>query len=90
MISIQYMHILILLMDNISIRSNLRKSITSAWALTRSKDVLSRLLGEGSSDERLKKEVLLAVYDNDVDFIQVLILKRVHALLGTLASKIIY
>lgn len=44
-------------------------------ALTQSEDVLSTLLGE-STDDRLQKEVLPAVLENDVKFIQVLILKR--------------
>lgn len=53
---------------------NLRISVTSAMALTQSEDVLSTLLGE-STDDRLQKEVLPAVLENDVKFIQVLILE---------------
>jgi len=60
-----------------SIRTNLRKTVTSAMVLTQTEDVLSRLLG-ASSDDRMKKEVIPAIVENDVDFIQVLILKRMH------------
>lgn len=68
-----------LLMSNIafSIRTNLRKAVTSALVLTQSEDVLSRLL-DASIDDRMKKEVLPAVVENDVDFIKVLILKGMH------------
>ena len=72
----------------ISLRTNLRISVTSAMVLTQSEDVLSTLLG-ANTDDRLQKEVLPAVLKNDVKFIQVLILKRdtVHY---TICSKMLY
>lgn len=58
----------------ISIRTSLRKAVTSALVVARSEDVLSRLL-DASSDKTLKKEIRPAIYDNDIEFIQVLLPK---------------
>ena len=50
-------------------RSSLRKSVVSAMKLAQS-EVVSRLL-EASSDSVLKKEVIEAIWNKDVKFLQV-------------------
>ena len=50
-------------------RSSLRKSLVSAVKLAQT-EVVSRLL-KASSDSIMRKEVIAAIVDNDIEFIQV-------------------
>ena len=50
-------------------RSSLRKSLVSAVKLAQT-EVVSRLL-KASSDSIMRKDVIPAIIDNDVEFIQV-------------------
>ena len=50
-------------------RSSLRKSLVSAVKLAQT-EVVSRLL-KASSDSIMRKDVIAAIVDNDIEFIQV-------------------
>ena len=65
-------NISLIMMHFIQIRSSLRKAVVSANMQEESEVVVSTVI-KAFGDSRIKEELIPAVFDNDVDFIQVLI-----------------
>ena len=65
-------NISLIMMHFIQIRSSVRKAVVSANIQNESEALVSTLIKQ-FGDSRIKEELIPAVFDNDVDFIQVLV-----------------